>query len=322
VDSRYGQLGDASAQKASGVALVSATLLDKCSEELRLKSTLLENVGDGVIANSLDGVIVYANDMASRLMGYEPTEMLGLSRWSWMTDEAIAQVPQQIAAIRANNGLLYETDIRTKYGHVLCAEVHSRIVDVAGYGELVVSVTRDVTARSVAHENMRHLAFHDILTGLGNRVMLEESVKQALASASDSNYLGLVFLDLDDFKPVNDTYGHAMGDQVLRIIGERLRACVRESDTIARIGGDEFIALFPGLCNEAALGSKAMALAECVSEPIGIDGVTVRVSASVGLSTYEPGEHPDEFITRADHAMYRAKLHGVAGWEEFLARVS
>jgi diguanylate cyclase (GGDEF)-like protein len=125
-------------------------------------------------------------------------------------------------------------------------------------------------------------------------------------------------MDLDDFKPVNDTHGHAMGDRVLRIIGERMLNCVRECDTIARVGGDEFIALFPKLPDEFELGAKARAIAECVSQPIGVDGVTVRVSVSVGLATYRPGEHHDELITRADHAMYRAKLHGCAGWEEFL----
>jgi diguanylate cyclase len=322
MDSRYEQIEDRATCQNAGVTLVSAALLDRCSEELRLKSTLLENVGDGVIAHTLDGTIVYVNDMASRMLGYEPYEMLRLEPWAWMPVEIVEFVPDRISAIRAHNSLLYETDVVTKHGSVLCAEIHSRIVDVPDHGELVVSVTRDVTARTVAHETMKHLAFHDLLTGLGNRVMLEESVKNALETASGCNVLGLVFLDLDDFKPVNDTYGHAVGDRVLKIIGDRLRACVRETDTIARIGGDEFIGLFPGLCDELSLAAKAKALAECISQPMGVDGITVEVAASVGLSTYEPGEHPDEFITRADHAMYRAKLHGVAGWEEFLERVS
>ena len=297
-------------------------MLDRCREELELMSTLLESVGDGIVAHTLHGVIVYANEIACRTLGYESAETLELAPWAWVTPECAHFIPDRIASIRAENDLLYETAIRTKSGEIVAAEAHSRIVRVLGHGELVVSVWRDVTARTAAHENMRRLAFHDVLTGLGNRVMLENRVRRALETTSDQGIVGLVYLDLDDFKPVNDTYGHAIGDRVLQIIGERLHACVRDSDTIARMGGDEFIALFPGLADEAALGGKAMALAECISQPIGLDGISVQISASVGLSTYEPGEHAEDFITRADHAMYRAKLHGVAGWEEFLENLA
>jgi len=284
-------------------------------------SAVLENVGDGIVAHTVDGRILYANAVASRILGYEPGEMPRLGSWAWVDPEFVDSIPDRIACLRAQNDLLYETRVRTKSGDTVEAEAHSRIVNITGHGELVLTVWRDVTAQTAAHESMRHLAFHDVLTGLGNRFMLEDRVKRALAAASEHNIVGLVYLDLDDFKPINDTYGHTMGDRVLQIIAERLLACVRETDTIARMGGDEFIALFPGLPDEVALGSRAMALAQCISQPIEIDGTTVHVSVSVGLSTYAPGEHPEDFIKRADHAMYRAKLHDVAGWEEFLERV-
>ena len=127
-------------------------------------------------------------------------------------------------------------------------------------------------------------------------------------------------MDLDDFKPVNDTHGHAMGDRVLRIIAERLLNCVRDADTVARVGGDEFVVLFPTLGHGLELTEKARAVSDCIASPIGIDGLTIQVSASVGLAVYRTGEHHDEFISRADHAMYRAKLHGRAGWEEYVER--
>jgi len=322
VDSRYANLGGTSAGQEPAPAPVSgATTLGHCQEQLELMSLLLENVGDGIIAHTLDGVLVYVNEVASRTLGYAPGEMLDLEPWGWVTPDRVHHIADRIDSIRVQDDLLYETTVRTKSGDSVAAEAHSRIVNTSGHGELIVSVCRDVTARTAAHENMRRLAYHDVLTGLGNRVMLEERVKRALEQASEQSVVGLVYLDLDDFKPINDTYGHTVGDRVLQIIGERLRACVRDSDTIARMGGDEFIALFPGLASEEDLGPKALALARCISQPIGIDGITTRVSASVGLSTYELGEHPEDFITRADHAMYRAKLHGVAGWEEFIERL-
>jgi diguanylate cyclase len=221
--------------------------------------------------------------------------------------------------LRSTRGLVFETECRGRDGLTVAVETRSRLTVVEPWGELVVSASRDIAERSAAQETMRRLAFYDKLTGLSNRAMLENRIQAALRGAREhGDMVGLIYMDLDDFKPVNDTHGHAMGDQVLRIIGERLLNSVRETDTVARVGGDEFIALFPLLNNRFELAKRASSIAACIAQPIGIEDVTVRVSVSVGLATYRIGEHHDELITRADHAMYRAKLHGRAGWEEFL----
>jgi diguanylate cyclase len=291
-----------------------------CRHQLELRSRVLESIGDAIIAHSLEGKIVYANERAANMLGYEHPELVSLEAWDWIAPELRNRIDSHIEQIRDEAGLIFETCCHGRDGLVVAVETHSRLVSVDPWGELVVNVSRDMADRTAAHETMRRLAFYDTLTGLSNRAMLEKRIEAALLGArTRGETVGLIYMDLDDFKPVNDTHGHAMGDRVLRIIGERMLNCVRDTDTIARVGGDEFIALFPNLPEKFELSARARALTECIAQPIGIEGVTVQVSVSVGLATYEPGEHHDELITRADHAMYRAKLHGWAGWEEFLA---
>ena len=130
----------------------------------------------------------------------------------------------------------------------------------------------------------------------------------------------MIFLDLDDFKPINDELGHAAGDSVLQEVSRRLCSCVRECDTVARLGGDEFLVLVTRVGAREDLAVVARKLEEAVVQPIAVAGhPATHVTASAGLATYEPGEAAEDLMNRADHAMYRAKQAGVSGWEAFLA---
>jgi diguanylate cyclase (GGDEF)-like protein/PAS domain S-box-containing protein len=297
-----------------------ASRLGACRHQLELKSLLLESIGDGILAYTLEGHIVYANHRAAEMLGYSLSELTDIAPWGWVAPDARHSQSGRTREIRTGSGLVYEARCHTRDGLQVCAEVHSRIVEIEPWGELVVSVARDMAERSAAHETMHRLAFYDRLTGLSNRAMLDDRIEAALSgSHRREDTVGIIYMDLDDFKPINDTHGHGVGDRVLRTIAQRMQACVRDADTVARVGGDEFIAMFPGLTDRVELSGKARAIAECVSQPIVLDDITVRVSVSVGLATHQNDEHHDELIARADHAMYRAKLHGLAGWEEFLA---
>lgn len=313
--------GGSDARRASAEAREAGTFeLAICDEELALRSLVLEHLGDGIIAHTLDGRIVYANRRFAEMLGYTHDEFITLPPWGWIWRDRLGRFTSRLDQILASEGAVFESHCRSRDGEEVSVEVSSRIVDAQPWGRLVVSVARDSSARVAAQETMRRLAFYDTLTGLSNRAMLDDRIDAALSAARGSgDVVGVIYMDLDDFKPVNDTHGHAIGDRVLGIVAERLQSCVRESDTIARVGGDEFIALFPRLADGVDLSGKARALAECVARPIVIDGITVRVTVSVGLAIYRPGEHQDDLICRADHAMYRAKMHGLAGWEEFLA---
>ena len=281
---------------------------------------VLDSSLDGVLAHTLDGRLVYFNDRAAEQLGYSREEFSALGPYGWVNEESIALVPSRIAVLKERGRLLFNSRGARKDGSVMYTEVNARLVDSAGE-DLLISVVRDVTERVQAHERIRHMAFHDRLTGLANRMKLEDDLRAALAAADrHSDLVGVIFLDLDDFKPINDEFGHGAGDFVLRQVAARLNACVRECDTVARLGGDEFLVLVTRVGARDDLALVARKLEEAVSAPIPLPGrPDVRVTASAGLATYEHGEAAEDLMNRADHAMYRAKQAGVAGWEAFLA---
>jgi diguanylate cyclase (GGDEF)-like protein/PAS domain S-box-containing protein len=288
--------------------------------ELELKSLILENSVDGFIAHSLDGRLVYFNETAAAQLGYSRKEFAALDPYGWVGDDSLPFVPSRLALIREKGSLLFASRAAPRDGSEMHTEVHSRLVRTTGGEDLVISVIRDVTERVIAHERIRHLAFHDRLTGLANRMKLEDDLRTSLASADrHDDLVGVVYLDLDDFKPVNDELGHAVGDEVLRVVAERLMSCVRECDTVARLGGDEFLVLVTRVGTRNDLAVVARKLEECIKLPIPVDGGhIVRVTTSAGLATYEPGEAAEDLMNRADHAMYRAKEAGLPGWQAFL----
>jgi diguanylate cyclase (GGDEF)-like protein/PAS domain S-box-containing protein len=279
---------------------------------------ILEHSVDGVMAHTLDGRLVYFNDMAAQELGYTRDEFAALGPYGWVDEENIALVPSRLAVIRQRGSLLFTSRGVRKDGSVIHTEVNTRLVMFEGE-ELVVSVVRNVTEQTLAHERIRHLAFHDRLTGLANRMKLEDDLRFALASADrHDDLVGVIFLDLDDFKPVNDELGHAAGDDVLCEVADRIRSCVREGDTVARLGGDEFLVVVARMGSREDLAGVARKIEDRVEEPIAVAGRSVRVTASAGLATYDPGEAAEDLINRADHAMYRAKQAGESGWEAYL----
>lgn len=301
-------------------ALADPSLFEVCQEELQLKSTLLDSMLDAVVAHTSQGQIVYVNEPACRMFGFTKAQFETLRPWGWVREPMIATIDEHLAQIRDEGALVFESlGPPLVDGGPMHTEIHARMVEVPPHGELMISVIRDISDRYAVAERMRYLAFHDQLTGLPNRSHFEERLQIALAGADrHDDVVGVVFLDLDHFKPINDSLGHSCGDRVLRVVADRLRACVRDSDVVARMGGDEFIGLFSRLGGREDLASIAQSLVECVSAPMSIDGIELRLGASVGLAIYHRGEATDELITRADHAMYRAKLNDGQGWEEFL----
>ncbi|MBA3995632.1 MAG: hypothetical protein C0466_00480 [Candidatus Accumulibacter sp.] len=170
----------------------------------------------------------------------------------------------------------------------------------------------DITSRIETESRFRHLAYHDPLTQLPNRRLLEDRLEQAIRSARrNEQQLALLLIDLDRFKPINDRYGHAVGDRVLETIAERLRACVRETDTVARLGGDEFVVLLSSVEMQEDATLVADKIHACITEPIAAGEHLHRVGSSIGISLYpQHGDTPETLLHRADHAMYHGKQHG------------
>jgi len=282
--------------------------------------TVLDNSLDGVLAHTLEGHLVYFNETAAAQLGYTHDEFAHLGPYGWIDHDDVGLVASRLDLLAECGSLLFNSRGAPKDSSVMHTEVHARMVHT-GDEDLIISIVRDVSERVHAQERIRHLAFHDRLTGLANRMKLEDDLRAALAAADrHDDLVGVIFLDLDDFKPINDELGHAVGDFVLKEVAERMRCCVREIDTVARLGGDEFLALVTRVAARDDLATVARKLEEAIERPIALDGhPPVRVTASAGLAIYEHGEAAEDLMNRADHAMYRAKQAGVSGWEAFLA---
>ena len=174
-----------------------------------------------------------------------------------------------------------------------------------------VATHEDITEQRQAEIKIEYMAHHDALTGLGNRVLLNQQLEGALDRVFEPEMLAVHHLDLDQFKAVNDTFGHAAGDKLLKIVAERLRALVRDSDTIARMGGDEFVIVQVPIAEAAEATLLAQRIIAAISEPFDLDGHQAVIGTSVGIAT-GPGEGltPDKMLRNADLALYRAKDHG------------
>lgn len=319
MDVRGGSQIDTRVERDSRETLSAATSLTECQEKLDFHVSILDAISEGVLVHSVDGRIIYVNEAACQIYGYCRSEFENLDPWAWIVEHDHETIPDRIADIRKPGGTVFASyGPPHEDGSTMHTQIHAQTCNTFRHGELVVSVVHDTTERILAEKRIRHMALHDPLTGLPNRGLLQERMQQALASADrHGDTVGVLYADLDDFKPVNDTLGHAMGDEVLKIVSTRLKSCMRESDTVARVGGDEFVALFPRLDSADDLASIASSISGCVDVPIQVNGHQVTVTASVGLAIYIEGEATDELINRADHAMYRAKQDGLSGWEEF-----
>jgi diguanylate cyclase (GGDEF)-like protein len=176
----------------------------------------------------------------------------------------------------------------------------------------IVAIYDDVTQEKQAEAKMYRLAHYDILTDLPNRTLFSNRLHRALMTAQrEQNHLALMFIDLDNFKPVNDQMGHAAGDLLLKEVAQRLQHCMRESDTVSRIGGDEFVVLLPVIVLQADALHIAENIRDAISQPFNLFGQTISISSSIGVAIYpEHGADEKRLIKHADIAMYYAKGNG------------
>lgn len=200
---------------------------------------------------------------------------------------------------------------RTKAGQPLvCTWYHSILPD--GQGTRVLSLVEDVTERTAVLERAQWLAQHDPLTGLPNRTLFDDRLRQALAMARRQNLrVAVLMLDLDRFKRVNDDFGHQTGDALLQQVAQRLRGCIRESDTLGRLGGDEFAVMQTALVGTDGALRLAERLVQAIGAPFDVQGHKLGVALSVGLALYpEHGSAPEGLFAAADQALYRSKARG------------
>lgn len=288
--------------------------------ELRYRG-VVETSPDGFWLVNRDGRLIGVNDAYSRMSGYSREELLRLSITDLEASEKPAETTAHIAKVHGQGHDRFETLHRRKDGSVWPVEITVSINP--SMGELFTFV-RDLTEikaleaeRAKSEEIIRNMAFHDALTQLPNRRLLSDRLKQALATARRSRHRGaLLFIDIDNFKQLNDSLGHEMGDLLLVQVAQRLTECIREGDTAARMGGDEFVVMLTGLDTEPeASGQQARLVAEKILEalncPYQLDKHLYHSTPSIGVTLFlDDRENVDAIFKRADLAMYRVKATG------------
>ncbi|MBU1041968.1 MAG: diguanylate cyclase [Proteobacteria bacterium] len=286
-------------------------LYSRLEREGRERGAILQSSFDGIALADRNGTLVYDNPGMQRLFGYSVHEVPSLAALAdriFTTPEA-----RQSFVVNLMNDMTQENPPERvfpfQHRHGGQSWCRMRVSRMPG-GHVVINA-QDVSALKASEERVRHMALHDSLTGLPNRQLFGDRLEQALRRARRNNTgVGLVYVDLDRFKELNDTYGHAHGDRVLMETALRLKACVRGSDTVARLGGDEFVLLLPDVAGPRDAQAVAEKVLEALYEPAAAGG-KMFLGASVGLACFpEHGDDQDSLLGRADAAMYVAKRAG------------
>jgi diguanylate cyclase (GGDEF)-like protein/PAS domain S-box-containing protein len=283
-------------------------------EQMRKLSRAVENTSDSVVITDAQGVIEYANPAFERMTGYVQKEILGAKPGIVKSGRQGEAFYHRLWETLRRGGTFNEVFVnRRKSGELYYEEkTITPIKDADGRITHFVATGRDITQRMQVQERLEHMAHHDALTSLPNRTLFHDRLRQVLAHSRRRNVrAGVVFLDLDEFKEVNDHFGHDCGDRLLQSLAARLRAAVREGDTVARFGGDEFAVLLDEITSDRDVVAIADKLLRAAAETHVIDGREIVVTASLGISVFpNDAEDANTLLKHADIAMYRAKELG------------
>lgn len=284
------------------------------SSQAAVLRMIVDAVSDAIIVHSPRGEVLFFNEGACRLLGYRRDEMHRLPPFGWVAPHMTRGSAGRIERILVGGALSFQSSVVRKDGSLAPTEVAARRAETAD-GPVIVAVLRDVSNRAEAEAQLVYLAFHDPLTGLSNRSALETRLADAITDARRyGDILAVGYIDLDRFKPVNDTYGHETGDAVLITLGQRLAAGVRAQDLVSRIGGDEFVVVLPRLNGPDELELVAERLLSEIRQPVVTRGASVAIDASIGFAVFDAEEDDARtLIVKADVAMYAAK-NGTTPW--------
>jgi diguanylate cyclase (GGDEF)-like protein/PAS domain S-box-containing protein len=296
----------------------------------RKNAEALLRTQSAAITASMDGIAIvnerleftYVNDAWVRLYGYrDASAILGRSLSDlYEPHEQVRLITSVLPIVQERGRWRGEaTGVRAD-GASFPQEVSLTAIEAGG----MIAVVRDVTERTYAEEQIKHLAYHDALTGLPNRLLFKDRLTVALSHAQrDQSHLAVLFLDLDRFKVINDSLGHNIGDQLLQAVAARVASCVRDSDTVARLGGDEFTVLLPRLKRSEDAAPIAQKIIEAIRHPFHLEGREFFTTTSIGISLFpEDGTDAEHLIKNADTAMYQAKELGRDNYQLFNAIVN
>jgi diguanylate cyclase (GGDEF)-like protein/PAS domain S-box-containing protein len=283
----------------------------EAARERALASTVFDASDQGILVTDPDGRILMANNAFTQLTGYRLSEIQAQKADLLQSDRHAPAYYRDLWRTVQQRGH-WQGDLwnRIRSGRIRRHHVSiSTVRDEAMQPRYLVAFLQDITERHAAEQMVRHQALHDPLTGLANRAQLMQQLERDLSLAKrHGRAIGLLYLDLDGFKDVNDRYGHAVGDRVLQLVGQRLQQVLRQSDLLCRQGGDEFVVLVPDAGSLDELATLAQKLAEVCGASLGDLGAGIAVSASVGIARFpNHGRTIDALLVAADNAMYVAK---------------
>jgi diguanylate cyclase (GGDEF)-like protein/PAS domain S-box-containing protein len=311
---------DRSTAEAHHEADRASSLMDDLRQSEQRFRSLVTNSSDVFLIIAADGTISYQSPAVERVLGYGPGERLGRQIFEITHPDDTDFVQATIRDLITSPGGQHTIELRAHHAdgswRTLEATGRNMLDDPSVHG--IVVNYRDVTERKRLEHQLTHQAFHDPLTGLANRALFIDRVNHASQRRDDGRRVAVLFMDLDDFKTINDSLGHVAGDLVLRAVSERLRAALRPEDTVARLGGDEFAVLLEHADPEVAR-AVADRLLEALDAPFEIGGRQVRIGASIGAAFAADGGNADALLRNADVAMYTAKGRGKGRIELFEA---
>jgi diguanylate cyclase (GGDEF)-like protein/PAS domain S-box-containing protein len=280
-------------------------------------SSHINNTPLAVLEWDRDFRLVRWSPQAEHIFGWRAEEVLGMpltgSQLTHESDrERVVELVDKLMAGQEPRATGLNRNYRKDGETIWCEWYHSCLLDEQGRIVSILSFVQDVSSRIQAEERLQYLATRDALTGLPNRVLLQERLTQAIAQARRSGQrVGVVFIDLDRFKNVNDTLGHRIGDELLKRVTAALSHALREADLLARLGGDEFMVIVEDFDDPDVLNRIAQKLQDAVSQPFEIEEHDIYVTSSIGISLYpDDGDAPEELLKHADVAMYRSKELG------------
>ena len=273
---------------------------------------VIQSMHDGVVITDPHGTIMAANDAFCAVTGHPRSELIGRNPrilHSGKHDRAFfARMWRDITRSGCWQGEIWN---RRKSGEIYLEWLTiSAITDAWGHTRCYIGISRDITSPRLNEERLKHLAQYDPLTGLPNRRLFHEQLRRALAGRPRRDQLGVLFLDLDHFKDINDRWGHAAGDAFLIAVAARLRGCVRRTDVVARWAGDEFAVLLNPVSGRADADRVARKILRIMRRPFNLHGRVVTTSASIGGCMIEGRPSAERLLAKADRAMYAVKKLG------------
>jgi diguanylate cyclase (GGDEF)-like protein/PAS domain S-box-containing protein len=267
---------------------------------------IMEQAADGIILVDARGAIVEANPSAGTILGYAPEELLNRELRELIVADNLTQRPLNMQGLPVGATVRSERRMLRKDTSQITVEVSATMLAEG----VMLGIIRDNSERAALEEQLRFQAFHDSLTGLPNRALFVDRLAQARARSQHSgNPLAVLFLDLDGFKMINDSLGHAAGDELLAVVAQRLQHELRDCDTLARFGGDEFTVLLEDLAGIEVTGIAERLLASLRS-PIHLAKGDAHVSTSIGIAMHPGGAQSSDLLQKADIALYQAKASG------------